>query len=83
MMTRAACLRSETMKELITALRCTLSECDHEHCRYAVLEKTKPDFPVPADFTDEHGVGWWISCDVDRISREAADALEKLTEGKV
>lgn len=64
---------------LIEALRCSNyanSDCK-EDCPYRLLEEIKPDFPVPADVT-VNGVGYWVSCDCDRMVLDAADMLESL-----
>lgn len=66
-------------KELVSALRCsagTGGKCK-EDCPYRLMEEIKPDFPVPADVTID-GVGYWISCDCDRMAIDATAAIEQL-----
>lgn len=71
-------------KILIDALRCIASEdpeCKAD-CPYRFREEIKPDFPWPADET-ENGIGYWVSCDCDRIVMDAAEAVESLCRGAV
>lgn len=69
-------------KELITALKCSTKvregKCD-ENCPYRTLEEVKLDFPLPADVTI-NGIGYWESCDCDRMVLDAADAIEQLVK---
>lgn len=69
-------------KKLIAALRCSASvsngRCD-ENCPYRTLEEMKPDFPIKADVTI-NGIGYWESCDCDRMILDAADAVEQLVK---
>ena len=68
-------------KELISAIRCSAtsySGCTAD-CPYRLLEEIKPDFPMPADVVVD-GVGYWVSCDCDKMSLDAADAIEHLVK---
>jgi len=72
---------------IIEALRCSVSAGNHDcvNCPWSAKERLD-DFPelkskIPHDAIID-GVAYWISCDVERIALEAADELERLTDGK-
>lgn len=67
-------------EKLIAALKCSSqahTKCD-ENCPYRTLEKTRDDFPIPADVVI-NGVGYWLGCDCDRMATDAADVIAKLS----
>lgn len=75
------------IKTIIKALRCsggTEHECDHS-CPYFYTE-TDEDIDK---FCREHNAkrenfpdDFWDGCDYERAALDAADALERLTDGK-
>lgn len=71
----------EYTKELIDALRCSASppserrNPDCENCEFSCLELLSEDDAKLV------GKSEWVSCDVDRISFEAAAMLEELSHG--
>lgn len=64
----------ETIKNIIYALRCSSTppkewgERQCEECVYGTRQEMDGEE--------------WIACDCDRIGMDAAEALEKLTEGQ-
>lgn len=69
--------------DLIDALRCSASELpernDCKNCKYRLLEKLDEEFPMQPDVYID-GVGYWQSCDVERIAFDATDALYDLVK---
>lgn len=64
----------ETIENIIHALRCSntpFSAGDERKCEECVYATT--------EFFEGHK---WVSCDCERIGLDAAEALEKLTEGR-
>lgn len=60
-------------KEVSKALKCSSGVCNHpcESCEYRILED------IPADLAEfAKGKTCWESCDVDRISKDAAELLD-------
>lgn len=74
-------------KELVKALRCSAQVMDGvdqcRKCSYSAIEEITPDIEamVPSDF-EENGKKYFVSCDCDRMVSDAADLIEKLTEGQ-
>lgn len=74
-------------KELVKALRCSAQVMDDVNlcrkCSYSAIEEITPDIEamVPSDF-EENGKKYFVSCDCDRMVNDAADLIEKLTEGQ-
>lgn len=74
-------------KELVKALRCSAQVMDEidrcKQCPYSAIEEITPDIEamVPSDF-EENGKKYFVSCDCDRMVSDAADLIEKLTEGQ-
>ena len=64
-----------TAKEIIAALRCTASVDSPEDCTqcpYVAME------PLTVERQEMFGTEVWVSCDVDRVALDAADALERM-----
>lgn len=70
-------------KDIARALRCSAAPkgCDCTGCVYRVLEKVKPEYPIPASVVID-GVGYWESCDVDAMVLDAAEWLERMEGNK-
>lgn len=64
--------------DLIESLKCSITpggcKCRND-CRYIVREVINPEFNIPADEIVD-GIGYWVSCDCDRM---VEDAIEELT----
>ena len=71
--------------ELLTALRCSITvkkrDTDCSKCKYRVLSPISDEYPVPVDVTID-GIDYWEGCDCDRMVKDAADELERLSNLK-
>lgn len=71
------------MENLIAALRCSADPSiihDCMNCEYKIMEKVDKNIPVGPDIVID-GEAYWVSCDCDRITLEAADQLEQVFYG--
>lgn len=67
-----------TNKELAAYLRCTMvtpARPCRADCPYLLKEEIKKELPLPADLVIE-GIEYWTSCDIDRLTEDAASRLE-------
>lgn len=66
-----------TNEEIVQALRCTSTPGgptgDCEKCPYWKTEQ------LTAEQKEKLGVDTWTSCDIDKVSTDAADLIERLT----
>lgn len=66
-----------TEKEIVQALRCTSTPGDHtsncEQCPYWKKEQ------LNGRLKEKLGTDTWTSCDIDKVSLDAADLIERLT----
>ena len=70
------------MEKLIRALRCSATGREKDFtcqkdCPYLTLNEVSKGSLYPPDITID-GIGYWQSCNIDRVALDAAEALEKL-----
>lgn len=72
----------KTINEIIKALRCTGTprpKYDCPNCPYRKLEKVEDGIPIKEDIIID-GEKYWENCDVEQVTIDAANMLEKIQQ---